>query len=411
MLVGLGIGIPFAKKKAGWSVASLFSSGENGVWYDPSDFPTMYVDSAGTTPVTAVGQSVGLILDKSKGLVLGPELVTNGMFDSDTAGWVADVLTATSLPTLSSVGGVLRITSTSSASYGVARTSFTTEVGKYYNLVLTYLGNTPAADSYVIRVGTTALGYDVLNISTSTGATVGTKSFIFRALSTTTHLCVGLNTQALGDYIEFDNISVKELPGNHAYQATTATKPTLQVDGNGKYYLAFDGFDDFLQTAAINFSATDKMSCWVGYHNNSTANGMLLSTGVASTLGSFFYYFQEGSSVARWSLTGTTTAALHSAIGVAGKHTASCMLDISGALVNDEIKPAIDGIGSNFTVHTAGPAGTGNFSSQPLTLCKSSDGVVPFNGNIYALIVRGALSDAAQIANAETYVNSKTGAY
>lgn len=37
----------------------------NGVWYDPSDLSTMFQDSAGTTPVTAVGQPVGKILDKS----------------------------------------------------------------------------------------------------------------------------------------------------------------------------------------------------------------------------------------------------------------------------------------------------------------------------------------------------------
>ena len=43
----------------------LFQSGEQGVWFDPSDFSTMFQDSAGTTPATAVGQAVGRILDKS----------------------------------------------------------------------------------------------------------------------------------------------------------------------------------------------------------------------------------------------------------------------------------------------------------------------------------------------------------
>lgn len=48
------------------SISSLlFGSGEQGFWYDPSDFSTMYQDSAGTTPVTAVGQPVGKILDIS----------------------------------------------------------------------------------------------------------------------------------------------------------------------------------------------------------------------------------------------------------------------------------------------------------------------------------------------------------
>lgn len=37
----------------------------NGVWYDPSDFSTLFQDAAGTIPVTAAGQPVGKILDKS----------------------------------------------------------------------------------------------------------------------------------------------------------------------------------------------------------------------------------------------------------------------------------------------------------------------------------------------------------
>ena len=42
----------------------LFST-TDGVWYDPSDMSTMFQDSAGTIPVTAVGQPVGKVLDKS----------------------------------------------------------------------------------------------------------------------------------------------------------------------------------------------------------------------------------------------------------------------------------------------------------------------------------------------------------
>lgn len=43
----------------------LFTSGQKGVWYDISDASTLFQDSAGTTPVTAVGQTVGKVLDKS----------------------------------------------------------------------------------------------------------------------------------------------------------------------------------------------------------------------------------------------------------------------------------------------------------------------------------------------------------
>jgi hypothetical protein len=43
----------------------LFANGEQGFWYDPNDLSTMYQDAAGTVPVTAAGQPVGLMKDKS----------------------------------------------------------------------------------------------------------------------------------------------------------------------------------------------------------------------------------------------------------------------------------------------------------------------------------------------------------
>lgn len=43
----------------------LFGAGEQGGWYDVSDMSTLFQDAAGTTPVTAVEQPVGRMLDKS----------------------------------------------------------------------------------------------------------------------------------------------------------------------------------------------------------------------------------------------------------------------------------------------------------------------------------------------------------
>ena len=52
------------KKLVSWTPASLFTPGVNGAWYDPSDYTTLFRDAAGTLPVTAVEQPVGLMLDK-----------------------------------------------------------------------------------------------------------------------------------------------------------------------------------------------------------------------------------------------------------------------------------------------------------------------------------------------------------
>ena len=47
-------------------VAGMYGSGEQGVWYEPSlSNGTLFQDAAGTTPVTAVEQPVGLMKDKS----------------------------------------------------------------------------------------------------------------------------------------------------------------------------------------------------------------------------------------------------------------------------------------------------------------------------------------------------------
>ena len=52
-------------RSGSFSIADLFAFSEQGAWYDPSDLSTLFQDSAGTTPVTASGQPVGLMLDKS----------------------------------------------------------------------------------------------------------------------------------------------------------------------------------------------------------------------------------------------------------------------------------------------------------------------------------------------------------
>lgn len=49
----------------GFDPASLFASGEKGIWLSPSDFSTMFQDSGMTVPVTAAGQPVVKMLDKS----------------------------------------------------------------------------------------------------------------------------------------------------------------------------------------------------------------------------------------------------------------------------------------------------------------------------------------------------------
>jgi hypothetical protein len=117
MKIGVGLSIPELSTRGGrFSPAALFADGAKGVWYAPDDFSTLFQDSAGTTPVTAVEQPVGLMLDKSQGLVLGSEL-----FESSTpsgTGWSGTSASAS--------GNVV----TFSAQYGNRRNATTTSADK-----------------------------------------------------------------------------------------------------------------------------------------------------------------------------------------------------------------------------------------------------------------------------------------
>lgn len=48
-----------------FSPLNLFKGGKQGVWFDPSDLTTLFQDAAGTVPVTASGDPVGMMKDKS----------------------------------------------------------------------------------------------------------------------------------------------------------------------------------------------------------------------------------------------------------------------------------------------------------------------------------------------------------
>ncbi|MGO5535730.1 hypothetical protein PGK06_010990 [Acinetobacter baumannii] len=65
-----------AKLSFGIVMEKLFANGEQGFYQDPNDLSTMFQDAAGTIPVTASGQPLGLVLDKSKGVTYSENLAS-----------------------------------------------------------------------------------------------------------------------------------------------------------------------------------------------------------------------------------------------------------------------------------------------------------------------------------------------
>jgi len=238
---------------------SLFASSEQGVWYDPSDFSTLFQDSAGTTPVTAVEQPVGKMLDKS---------------------------------------------------------------GR----------------------------------------------------------------------------------GNHATQSTAGNRPVLQQDGNGCYYLAFNGTNSsmnvnyfaignswVIHAGVISLSASGDKTIFTQRATgvDSPVNASLdVSNGIARTV--------RRNDAAQISNLNAGTMGVSAKVLTASYTAGNQKLILNGAIV------------ASGSATIADPISTTN-----TTIGYSNNIIVGayFNGNLYSLIVRGAQSSAAQITSAETYVNGKTVAW
>jgi hypothetical protein len=532
-----------------WSYMDWFRSSEQGAVYEadnPADGGpvTAYVENTGITPVTAPGQGaadcvVGLLLDKRLGLVRGAEFFAD-----------ANVVLIGEATRVSA--GVYRILSTAGVSAGISITGAAPlVVGRFYEVTFT-------VDSIAV------LGAGVqVDAGGAAFTTTGTKTTRFVATSTS---AVIKRTSSACD-IQISSVSFRELPGNHATQATTASKPvltarynllryteqfdnalwskttgvtvpattetapdgtatadrivydgsgaaggvrfsqntsaiqangagvitsvwlkasapvTLRIGDNRAYstinvttawqrfsitttwdgvsnliplvsspvadntaftlyawgadcrtsadaalsipayqrvtdasnydtsgfpcFLRFDGFDDSLSTAAIDFTATDKMTAVAGVTKLSdAAAGVVceLSATISANNGSFFLVAPAAANASYGFASKGTAQATASSISAAfaAPHAAAVAgaADIAGDSTSLRVNGAVAST-------SAGDQGTGNFGSHVLNIGRRNNTNLPFSGRITSLIVRGAATNDAQIVKAERYVARK----
>jgi hypothetical protein len=168
-------------------------------------------DPNGTVPVFSALQSTrgrGLLLDRSKGLATGPELISNGTADSNIVGWSQQASAASwsagtiAVSTIAGAGGVWQ--------------DITTVAGKWYRVMADSIS---AIDSSTqVWVG----GGFVTQI-TPGQQSVGTRKMVlyFQAIGVSTRIYLRLAGTGTG---AFDNVSVKEVLGNHMAQPTSTAR-------------------------------------------------------------------------------------------------------------------------------------------------------------------------------------------
>lgn len=259
-----------------FSPALLFAAGEVGAWYDPSDLTTMFQDSAGTTPVTAVEQPVGLILDKSKGGA-GAQQIGDPSFDVGVSGWGAQFPGADVTAAWNS--GLKSITVTRGAGGILGRPTYPVSVaaGTWYKLTIT-TNAAGVTNGAAFAVTDAANAATIFSGSVLAPQTVGTTSKSFYALATSTataYIALWCNTSVSADFLSVEFAAVA---GNHASQATSGSRPMLSAR-----YNLLTRTEEFDNAAWVKFSTTILANQGTDPLGGNTADKFPAGTGTSIT--------------------------------------------------------------------------------------------------------------------------------
>lgn len=424
--------------------SNLFLGGIPGAWYDPTDLSTMFQDSTGTTPVTAVEQPVGRILDKSG----------NGNHASQS--------TAASRPTYRARYNALTQSEDFSQAVWIKTGTGTGSAPAVTTNAATAPDGTLTADSIVFNRGagnavgdqssiaqaptvSNATYTQTVWLKAATPADVG-KQLALRNVAAASFVTVTLTADWVR-YTRTETGSIANWEITNRGTITTSNSVTALVwgaqlltaadvtaTGNAyqriaaatvydtaavfRPYLAFDGVDDSLSTAAINFTSTDKMTVFSGVTKSSdAADGVLceLTVNTNTNAGGFNivgppapgYYFQVGAIGNR--VLGTGTSFMSAAPSSIVMTTA---YDRSIASSTSQIQYRINRNGpTSAGLSLDGIGASGAFANAALFIGRRNNTSFPFNGRLYELIVRGAASSVTEIADTELWVNARTGAY
>ena len=399
--------MPLFYNKGGDILNSILNLNPDAL-YDPSIANSAYVEIDGGT---AAGNtdSVGLLLDMSQigrdytSFVAGQtEEVTNGDGSSAT-GW----LDARSDHTITSTGGRIRATSVDGTTGGVSQalTGFT--VGRYYVISCDLFGTSGSGDARVRFQNNQGLTSGSGELGSGAGDFSVTNK-IFVANATTMYIGAIQVSPSIGEFIELDNISVKELPGHHMEAPSDAARPVLTVSG-GLSYLTSDGTNDYLTAEnGINWTGAEMYGA-VGMRALSVQDSDERYVSLGNTSG-----FQDDNASARAALiirNGTNEQVRALRNSTTGAVTA--LSDDADAVVESGYNGSTHYINASGGADTTVSVANTDFSITRLRIFSSADSTPAANeysdARIYGLVMFNSLPTASQRSLIRSYLNSRSG--
>ena len=418
-------------------VLGLFASGEPGFWLDPSDLSTMYQDSSGTTPVTAVEQPVGRINDKSgRGCnytqsTAGVRPVLSARVNLltkteqfDNAAWTKANGGTGTLPVVTANQGVApdgtttadrivfaRGAGSTASDYSVVYQTATVASGVSHKGGTYVKSNTGSSQTVMIYLTQTTPVVVTMSVGQSWTLVPGTVT----TDSTSCSFAIGTRGGTYGGDASLDLLvwGADLRPSDQA----TGLIPTYQrVNTSTDYdtagfplYLSGNG-TQWMQCAAQDYTGVNKMMIVSGLRKLSDATvGMVyeLSTSYSENNGTWALYAAT-SHVLESAVRGTVSlVAVDSNVILPPSTSVTTMLQ-------DMAAPSLiqrnNGAQTGASTSTQGGGNLGNYAAYLFARAGSS---LFFTGQIFQIVARGSTvaSNAAQISAAESWTDLKTRAY
>jgi hypothetical protein len=404
----------------GFSPAVLFAQGEQGAWYDPSDLTTLFQDNLGTTPVTATGQTVGLMLDKSGrgNHATQSSLASRPILGREPFGGRRNLLTFTEQfgnaawlknPNITLTAGVADPNGGTNA-FTVAATADSATIQQAPTVVS---GVALSASIWIKRrAGTGVINLrcgDATLIPITVTATWTRVSLTATPTSTSGRFAVGISTS--GDAVDIYGAQLETGSTATAYQRVTDQWNVTQAGVPSVSYLAFDGSDDFMLTGTIT-PGTDKVQVFAGVRKLSdAARGVLVESSVTTVLNAGTFILnapREASATYGFGSRGDAAPVAPTAATPFASPITNILTGIGEIATNT----AILRVNGTQAASTTVDQGTGNYLAYPLYIGRRGGTTLPFNGRIYSMIVRfGANLPLGTIQQTEAWVNQRTGTY
>jgi hypothetical protein len=309
-----------------------------------------------------------------RGTPVGGNIVTNGDF-ADGTGWTTGA-------NISITGGKSVWTATTNS---ILLQNGGMVAGKVYRIRYQITAYTSGNVRFGLVGGTAVLG--------APRSTVGThEEYLVNTNNTNFYLVANFSNGFVG---EVDNIEV------HDVSADAVTAP---------YGLQYDGVDDFLTTAPVDFTATDKMAVVMGVRKLSDVGlGILVENGTGGENGSFRIGAPAtaGAGSYNFNVKGTVISSAGSS-GVAYPAPNTSVVCGTADISGDSVVLRVNSAQINAS---AGDLGTGNLGNLPIYFGRRGGTSFPMNGLDFGGICVNKTLTASQLSSAERWVNQRTGAY